>query len=251
MRETYGRIARAERSGRAGALWVVWAGLVSVLCALLVGACAPSIDPAAKADIDGRLAALREGATIVPAPPGFDPMPLSVGQWVQYKMIDDKGQPSFLTYKVVSQEAGAFWIETLHETYFGRTAQKMLIAFGSRTDPNQIEVRAVEMLDRRGSVSPVPPATIPVLQVTYRSVVEALAFTWMGMPRESATVPAGRFEGCFRARADAQWGPWRSLADSWRHPAVPLSGLVRSQGIDRPFTMDLVAFGTTGATADF
>ncbi len=248
MREPYERIARAERSHRAGA---GWAGLVLALGALLAGACAPSIDPAAKADIDGRLAALRVGATTVPAPPGFEPMPLSVGQWVQYKMLDDKGQPSFLTYKVLSQEAGAFWIETLHETYFGRTAQKMLVAFGSRTDPNQIEVRAVVMLDRRGSVSPVPPAMIPVMQVTYRSVVSALAFTMMGEQRESATVPAGRFEGCFRARADAQWGPWRSLADSWRHPAVPLSGLVRSQGIDRPFTMDLVAFGTTGATADF
>ena len=221
MRETYGRIARAERSGRAGAVWVVWAGLVLVLCALLVGACAPSIDPAAKADIDGRLAALREGGTTVPAPPGFDPMPLSVGQWVQYKMIDDKGRPSFLTYKVVSQQAGAFWIETLHETYFGRTAQKMLIAFGSRTDPNQIEVRAVEMLDRRGGVSPVSPATIPVLQVTYRSVVEALAFTWMGMPQESATVPAGRFEGCYRAARRRAVGPLAQPRRFLASPGVP------------------------------
>jgi hypothetical protein len=246
MREPYGRMARAERWGRAGVRWV---GLS--LCALLLGGCGPWVDPAAKADIDGRLAALQEGGTSVPAPPGFEPMPLSVGQWVQYRMIDDKGRPSLLTYKVLAREAGAFWIETLHETYFGRTAQKMLIAFGSRTDPNQIEVRALVLLDRRGTVRPVPAAMIPVMQVTFHSVVSALAINWMGMPQESAIVPAGRFEGCYRGRTDAQWGPWRSLADSWRHPAVPLSGLVRSQGIDRPFTMDLVAFGTTGATADF
>jgi hypothetical protein len=227
---------------------VFWATLV---LGTLLGGCGPSVDLAAKADIDSRMAALQEGGTTVPAPPGFDPMPVSVGQWVQYKMIDDKGQPSFLTYKVFGAEADAFWIETLHETYFGRTAQKMLVAFGSRTDPNQIDVRAVVTLDRRGTVSPVPPQMIPMMQVTFRSAVSALAFNWMGIQRESATVPAGRFEGCYRARADAQWGPWRSVADSWRHPAVPLSGLVRSQGIDRPFTMDLVAFGTTGATADF
>ena len=66
-----------------------------------------------------------------------------------------------------------------------------------------------------------------------------------------AVVPAGRFDGCFRARTEGQWGPWKSVADSWRHPAVPVSGLVRSQGLDHPFTMDLVAFGMTGATADF
>ena len=247
MREPYGRIARAERSGRAG-VW--WAG-VAFVCAMLLGGCGPSLDPAAKADIDGRLAALQEEGKTVPAPPGFEPMPLAAGQWVQYKMIDDKGQPSFLTYKVLGEEAGAYWIETLHETYFGRTAQKMLIAFGSRTDPNRIEVRAVVMLDRRGAVSPVPPAMIPIMKVTFRNLASALAISWRGMPQESETVPAGRFEGCYRARADAQWGPWRSLADSWRHPAVPLSGLVRSQGVDRPFTMDLVAFGITGATPDF
>ena len=34
-------------------------------------------------------------------------------------------------------------------------------------------------------------------------------------------MPAGRFDGCVRARSDAQWGPWKTTADSWRHPAVP------------------------------
>jgi hypothetical protein len=248
MGETYGRIARAQSWQRAGARWVV-AGLVA--CGLLLVGCAPSFDPTAKADIDGRLAALQEAGRTVPAPPGFDPMPLATGQWVEYKMIDDKGRPSFLTYKVLGQQAGAYWIETLHETYFGRSAQKMLIAFGSGTDHDRIEVRALVMLDRRGNVIPVSPEAIPVMQVTFHGLASALAISWQGMPQEAETVPAGRFEGCYRARAEAQWGPWRSLADSWRHPAVPLSGLVRSQGVDRPFTMDLVAFGTTGATSDF
>ena len=166
-------------------------------------------------------------------------------------MIDDKGQPSFLTYKVVGEEGGAFWIETLHESYFGRTAQKMLLAFGSRTDSGQIEIRAVVTLDRRGNINPMPPEMMPMLQSLYRGAVSALVINWQGMPQESAAVPAGRFDGCVRARSDAQWGPWKTTADSWRHPAVPLSGLVRSQGIDRPFTMELVAFGSSGAVADF
>jgi hypothetical protein len=221
------------------------------LCALALAACGPSIDPAAKADIDGRLAALQSGGGTIAAPPSFEPMPLVAGQWSQYKMVDDKGQPSFLTYKVLGEEGGAFWIETLHESYFGRTAQKMLIAFGSRTDPSQIEIRAVVTLDRRGNVNPMPPTMMPLLQSMFKGVVSALVITWRGLPQEAASVPAGRFDGCVRARSEAQWGPWKSTADSWRHPAVPLSGLVRSQGIDRPFTMELVAFGTSGATPDF
>jgi hypothetical protein len=226
-------------------------GAALLVGALAVGACGPSIDPAAKADIDGRMAALQGGAGVVPAPAGFDPLPLAAGQWSQYKMVDDKGQPSFLTYKVLGEEGGAYWIETLHESYFGRTAQKMLIAFASRLDPSQMEIRAVVTLDKRGNVNPMPPAMMPLLQSTFRSALSALVINWQGLPQESATVPAGRFDGCFRARSEAQWGPYRSTADSWRHPAVPVSGVVRSQGLDHPFTMELVAFGMTGATPDF
>lgn len=246
MREPYGRTRSAERWVHAGVKWAVACGL-----ALGLLGCEEALYPSNRTDIDGRLATLREGSNIVPAPPGFDPMPLAPGQWAQYRMVDEKGQPSVLTYKVIGKEGGAYWIETVHETYAGRTAQKMLLAFGSRVDPHQIEVRAVVTLDRRGNVSPVPPTMIPVMQVSFRSAVSALAGNWMGMPQESAIVPAGRFLGCYRGRTDAQWGPWRSLADSWRHPAVPLSGLVRSQGVDHPFTMDLIAFGTSGARPDF
>ena len=70
------------------------------------------------------------------------------------------------------------------------------------------------------------------------------------MPPESAAVPAGRFDGCVGARSEGAVGleeHRRLLAP----PGGPLSGLVRSQGIDRPFTMELVAFGMSSATADF
>jgi hypothetical protein len=236
------------------ALKSVCVGAVSAafcLCAVALAACGPSIEPAAKADIDGRVAALQGASGTIPTPSSFEPMPLVGGQWSQYKMIDDKGQPSFLTYKVLGEEGGAFWIETLNETYFGRTAQKMLIAFGSRTDPSQIEIRGVVTLDRRGNINPMPPTMMPMFQSMFKGVVSALVINWQGLPQETAVVPAGRFDGCVRARTEAQWGPWKSTADSWRHPAVPISGLVRSQGVDHPFTMELVAYGMSGATADF
>jgi hypothetical protein len=65
---------------------------------------------------------MQPGGATVGAPPSFEPLPLAPGQWSRYKMTDDKGQPSFLTYKILSEESGAYWIETLHESYFGRTA---------------------------------------------------------------------------------------------------------------------------------
>lgn len=227
--------------------------LFAVAAAITLSACGPSIDPAAKADIDRQVAALRPGANAVPAPaPGmFAPMPFAVGQWTRYKMTNDKNEPSFITYKIVGQDGNAIWLEVVHEAYTGRTMQKMLVAFGNRMDPSSVEIRAVSTKDAKGRVQEMPAPVISMMQSTYRSAVSMLVINWQGLPQESAAVPAGKFDGCFKARTDAQWGPWRSVADSWSHPAVPLSGAVRSQGVDRPFTMELAAFGTSGAVSEF
>ncbi len=226
-------------------------GLVVLVTAALASACS-SIDPAAKAAIDQRVAALQSGSTGFPAPaPGvFLPMPFAVGQWTQYKMTNDKGEPSFLTQKIVGQEADALWLESVTESYQGKTITKMLVAFGSRMDPNQIQVRAVKMKDHKGTVTEMPEPVVSMMQSTYRGAVSGLVISWQGLPQESTSVPAGRFDGTFKTRSEAQWGPWRSVADSWSHPVVPLSGAVRSQGVDHSFTMELVAFGTTGAVAE-
>ncbi|HEY7371156.1 MAG TPA: hypothetical protein VIF57_03190 [Polyangia bacterium] len=227
--------------------------LFAVAVAVTLSACGPSIDPAAKADIDRQVAALQAATNTVPPPaPGmFAPMPFAVGQWTRYKMTNDKNQPSFITYKIVGQDGNAVWLEVVNETYTGRTMQKMLVAFGNRMDPNTVEIRAVSTKDAKGRVQEMPPPVISLMQSTYRGAVSMLIINWQGLPQESASVPAGKFDGCFKARTDAQWGPWRSVADSWSHPAVPLSGAVRSQGVDHPFTMELAAFGTSGAVSEF
>ena len=226
--------------------------LFSVAVAVASSACGPSIDPAAKADIDRRVSVLQAGSIVVsaPAPGVFTPLPLAVGQWTQYKMTNDKNEPSFLTYKIVGQDGDAIWIEVVNESYQGKTIQKMLVAFGSRMDPSQVQIRAVTTKDVKGTVTEMPPPVIQMMQATYRSAVAMLIINWQGLPQESATVPAGRFEGCFKTRTDAQWGPWRSVADSWSHPVVPLSAAVRSQGVDRQFTMELTAFGNSGAVSE-
>jgi hypothetical protein len=212
-------------------------------------ACGPSIDPALKSDIDRRIAALGRPAQTFPQPVGFSPQPFQVGQWTQHKMVHDQ-QPSFLTNKVVGQVADAFWIESVHESYTGRTVTKILLAIGNRMDPASVEIRGVVMKDRNGHVNTFEGPMLSMMQGMYRKLVSNLIVSWQGQPQESATVPAGTFADCFKMRTDAQWGPWKAASTSWSHPAVPLSGLVRSEGIDRPDTMELVAFGQTGAVSE-
>jgi hypothetical protein len=96
-----------------------------------------------------------------------------------------------------------------------------------------------------------PPGVMPMMQSMYKNAVSMLVVNWQGMPQEDVVVPAGHFAGCYRIRTDAQWAGFRSVSDSWSHPAVPLSGMVRSKGVDKPTSMELVAFGLSGAVSEF
>ena len=218
--------------------------------ALLAMACGPSIAPAAKADIDQRIAKLAPGGQGFSAPAVFTPRPLVVGQWTQHKTVSEKGQPSFMTYKIVGEEGGAYWIEVLNENYTGKTVTKMLLFLGDRVNPATMEVRAVKMKDKNGRVSELTGPMLQMMKSMWQGSVNMLAVAWQGLPQEDVEVVAGRFSGCFKARTDASYGPWHAASLSWSHPAVPISGLVRSQGIDHPNTMELVAFGESGATSE-
>jgi len=212
--------------------------------------CGPSIDPAAKADIDARVARLGGPKQSYGAPVSFEPMPIAVGQWTEHKMTDQDGQPSFLTYKVVGQENDAFWLEMAQDGYTGHTVTKLLMSMGDRRTPSSIVVRAMKMKDKHGRVTEIQPEMLSLVGSMFQSAVSLLAISWQGQPQENATAPAGTFPGCYKVRTDASWGPWSAASMSWSHPEVPLSGLVRSVGLDRPTTMELVAFGRSGALSE-
>jgi hypothetical protein len=217
---------------------------------LLLG-CAPSVNPAAKADIDRRIAALGPPTQIFPSPTGFAPLPFQTGQWITDKLVDENGRPSLLTYKVIGEDAGAFWLETSTESYSGRTMMKMLLAVSNRMDPNSIDIRTVAIKDANGHVTNFDGPMLALMRGSLKGVLSTLVVSWQGLPQEDATVPAGTFTGCFKTRTDASWGPWHSSSTAWSHPAVPLNGLVKSQGIDRPTTIELIAFGLSGAVSEF
>ena len=164
-----------------------------VLAAMTLTGCSPSIDPAAKADIDHRVGLLQAGGAALPPPTTFMPAPLAAGQWSQYKAIDDKGQPSFITYKIVGEDSGAYWVEILHESYFGADAQKMLIAFGNRMDINQVEIRAASTRDSKGHVNELPPSVMPLLQSSFKGIASSLIISWQGLPQEPAAGPGRPF----------------------------------------------------------
>src|SRR5689334_7039222 len=99
--------------------------LLSAVVASLGSSAHPSIDAAAKADVDRRVAAMQASQRAVPPPTSAEPLPLAVGQWVMVKSIDQDNQPSIMTTKIVGQQDDAWWLETSIDNYYGHTALKM------------------------------------------------------------------------------------------------------------------------------
>ena len=65
--------------------------LPAVSLCLLLFACGPSIDAAAKAYVDRRVAAFVPSGQWFPAPAALVPKPLAVGQWTQHRLTGEKG----------------------------------------------------------------------------------------------------------------------------------------------------------------
>jgi hypothetical protein len=224
--------------------------IVSVVCWLVLAACGASINEAAKADIDRRAAALQPSAREVAAPTAPEPMPLAPGQWMTI-VQDDGEKRSFATYKVIGQDADAFWIEVATDTYYGKSATRMLVAFGDRRDPKSFDIRAVFTKDTEGRVQEVPSPVLSLMRSTYASVLDNFVIAWSELPREDAAVPAGRFLGCFKGRSTVSFAGESITSDVWWHSAVPINGMVKSVGVDNASTAELVDFGLTGARSEF
>lgn len=213
-------------------------------------ACAPRIDPAAKADVDRRLSLLTRTKKSYPILELFVPRPLAVGQWTQMKLVSDKGQPSIHTYKIVGESSGAYWFEIVNEEYSGKTITKILLFIGDRKNPDTIEVRQVKMKNPDGSVNVFEGSMLSLMQTRWKELVNLLSIKWEGQEREDVSAMAGKFAGCFKVRSEANFGPFHAASISWSHPAVPINGLVKTTGIDHLATMELVAFGEKGAVSE-
>src|SRR5262249_44126418 len=140
-----------------------------VLLSLVLVSCAPSVDPSAQKDVDGQLAQLSQQNRQFGAPSGFEPMPFAVGQWTRHKVTDDNNRPGIMTYKVIGQEADAWWVEIVTQQYTGRMIMKMLVNFGDRKDPSTAEIRDVWQMDKKGRVTHIDGAMLAMMKGVMKS----------------------------------------------------------------------------------
>jgi hypothetical protein len=227
-----------------------WRSSPAALLAV-AGACASGYDPAFRRDIDRRVAAVSPMAQTFPAPATTTPVPLAVGAWTQYKVVDESGRPSFLTMKLVGEDLGSYWLEIVDESYVGRTLTKMLLYFGDRSNAAAMDIKLLKSRNAAGQVTTEADASrLAEARTRWEPLLAMLVVTRPGLPQEDVTVPAGTFSGCYLREDGPGWILGGATTRVWLHPAVPLTALVRAQATNRPGTMELVAFGAHGAASE-
>jgi hypothetical protein len=229
---------------------VLFVAALAVVALMDVAGCGPTVDPAAKADLDRRLGQIVTSEETFPPSESFLPMAFVVGQWTEHRITDDQGKSSLVTYKLVGQESGAYWLEIVKETYQGREAAKMLVALTAGRDPAGMEIRSLRVKKGKNAPVEIDPGGLLDARAEYRSSLDLLAMSFEGQEKDDMRVPAGHFIGCYKAQTPGPWGPWQTPSIVCSHPSVPLSGVVRAKPVGKTGLMELVNFGVTGAESE-
>lgn len=166
-----------------------------------------------------------------PSPANFDLVPLAVGQWIRLQVTTEGQAPSQTFIRIVGKEGNAFWCEVEQGGPAGPVVMQFLMDEASRNDfkPNSIKRLRLKT-----------PAGVQELSGAALSASSALTekyITLIGKPkldkaeRGDASVGAGDFKGCYIHEYDQKIIGVSLKIKSWNHPAVPINGFVRSEGM--------------------
>ena len=227
----------------------------AVAVVLALAACGPSVKPAMKSATDQLAAEPRAQPRDVATEKKLAPLKWSVGQWTLTRSVNDKGEVSYVRTAIVGREDGGYWIEMETQDWYRHGLTKVLYA-GMPTNVDEaldsvrrIVVRTEGKPDQVMDFTKDDPAMAIAKHFAKQYMKIGVAAVPEQASREDAKVPAGTFRGCAKFSSTVELGPFSTETTTWFHPAVPLSGGVKSVTTDGKLTTELVDFGLTGATS--
>ncbi len=189
---------------------------------------APSVSPATRpvvesADLDARV-------------------PLAVGQWTRHRRRDATGAESVLVYRIVAQERNAFVLDVTEEGGSAPRRFQFLIDAGERASPDAARLVAIRIQLPNGELRELRGGAAAASGEQHSRSLAAVGLGPIAGQREDVTVTAGTFRGCYRRRVEGSLSGAKTPGTAWNHPAVPITGLVKSVADDGA-TVELVGSG--------
>jgi hypothetical protein len=228
--------------------------LLSVfVVALFIFSCGPSNNPVLLKKIDDLSSASSEQSFTVSGK-FIQPMSFEVGQWATY--INKNGDEKTISKtSIVGQEEGGWVLETYNLT--GKeenTAQICVVGIDkvkSEEDFDKIEIMWVKFIEN-GEVQTLSGPILSLMKGFYKKGLKGLVAQTEGLlDGGTVRVPAGIFNGCSKVRTEVSFLGSKTVADSYYHSDVPISGMVKSVTDDGKSNMELLEFGKSGAKKSF
>lgn len=177
--------------------------------------------------------------------------PFAVGQWSKYRVSMDDGTSTEITYKIVGEEQGAHWLEIVRGAADPGTVMQLLVKLTNRSDPSGLEILAARIRMPNNQIRELRDETLKVSAEGYkRALADIFVPSLAGSPQEDVTVPAATFRGAYKRQQKIETKQASSDQWVWIHPAVPISGVVKSEEVGKPNKTELLTWGTSGAKSE-
>lgn len=225
------------------------------LVALFLVSCGPSVNPQLKARIEPFFAK-ESGTSFGVSKKFFSPVPLAVGQYVVYGIIDEDGTRSISKTSIVGRESGGWIYESysLSETQEGIVQMLVRGIEKVRKSGNldDIELVWVKIKQEDGQVQKIEGPVLAMAKSLYKKNLSNLDITVSRfVDGGTVKVPAGSFAKTNKVKSEVtMWGK-KYKSTGWYHYAVPVTGMVKSVSDDGDSTMVLLDFGKRGAKSSF
>ncbi|MFZ1731177.1 MAG: hypothetical protein WBQ23_00135 [Bacteroidota bacterium] len=220
-------------------------GILTAL--LLLSACGASVNPILQNRIAGSFN--KKSTTAYDAGGMFEkPMPFAVGQYLVLGTTDGDNHMIHRT-ALVGKDGDAWIMETTSLTPSEETMTQMAVSGMEKVqqtlNTDDLDIKWIKLRDKDGKVQTLDGMTLSLVKGSYSKALTGIAMQFspeLGMA--TVGVPAGTFNGCTKAisKVETFFGDYES--ESYLHPKVPLSGLVRSVSKDNGAVTELLDFGT-------
>ncbi len=222
---------------------------------LVLASCGTPTKPKNQSDIGTAFGNAKTATYPEPVIPFETPMHLQVGQHVRYGVLDKDGQKSISAYSVIGHN-GDVWVLESYSLTAGNESWTQLKVAGldqamvSR-NPDDISIISARTRNNNDAPSEIDGVVLSLTKGIYKDALAHWTMKTIPEGKDIAmTVPAGTFQGLVKASTTMHIFGSSLTSTGYYHPAVPISGLVKSTS-SNGVEMSLLDFGTSGAKASF
>lgn len=228
--------------------------LAIILLSIFLVSCGPSINPVLQQKINN-FYGNSSSKSFTMSGNFSKPMPMKVGQWV-LQGSNNEGKKSVNKISIVGQEQGGWIFEFYSLTDSEESWNQMLIkgleSANETNNMDEIDIVWVKIKDKDGNISTVDGMVLSLSKGLYKQSLSSLNLKLIaGANGGSVTVPAGTFNGTYKAKSEVTVLGRKFTSDAWYHSDVPINGMVKAISEDGKIHTELLDFGLTGAARSF